>query len=227
MFQSLYVSPWIATVLVAAVSTLGCALWLRHRSFLVTWFVLFTLVTIADALRSGAFSPLQRSPWWDEKAAIAFVFLGDLRYFLLVERFASRPDTKPRDATTRGAWLAATAFTAIAPLVSVALIKAFPKPFAEPRWIFMGYEAVVIGVVGTIRLFMLPRRLAATTGAVRKWLLEVTQFELTFYALWLISDVIILRGADTGFLLRIVPNVMYYGLFLPFVAYHAPPEVVE
>ena len=32
------------------------------------------------------------------------------------------------------------------------------------------------------------------------------------------------NGQDAGYALRLVPNVMYYGLFLAFAAWRAPPD---
>ncbi|MEZ4253518.1 MAG: hypothetical protein R3B99_35360 [Polyangiales bacterium] len=44
----------------------------------------------------------------------------------------------------------------------------------------------------------------------------------TLYALWATADVVLLLGVELGHLLRIVPNVLYYAVFLVFVAATAP-----
>jgi len=38
-----------------------------------------------------------------------------------------------------------------------------------------------------------------------------------YYALWAVSDVLILAGVDAAWLLRCVPNQLYYGFTVPFV----------
>jgi hypothetical protein len=52
----------------------------------------------------------------------------------------------------------------------------------------------------------------------------VASFEIVQYALWALADVLILSGMSWGFLLRIVPNSLYYAFFLPFVWWTAPRE---
>lgn len=42
------------------------------------------------------------------------------------------------------------------------------------------------------------------------------RFELVQYGLWLFADLVVLGGADVGWAIRIVPNLLYYTLFLPF-----------
>jgi len=225
MFESLYDSPWVATFALAAITVGGFALWLRRRSFLVGYVGLFTLLAVADALRSGPWSPLHllASPW-EDLIGLGFVLLGDFRYFLVVERFTSRPSSKALDPTTPKAWAAAIGLTMIVSGISLVLTKAMPDRFAG-RWAFLGWELMFIVLAVVLRFVVLPRRLAAAPEAVRKWLFEVTHFEIATYALWALADIIILAGADAGFALRIVPNVMYYGLFVCFVAFRAPPEV--
>jgi hypothetical protein len=51
----------------------------------------------------------------------------------------------------------------------------------------------------------------------------VSLYVIGYYALWAGADAIILTsGADTGFLLRVLPNALYYGGFVPVVAWAAP-----
>jgi hypothetical protein len=39
---------------------------------------------------------------------------------------------------------------------------------------------------------------------------------------WASCDVLILCGVEIAHVLRIVPNLLYYGVFLPFVFFRAP-----
>gem|GEM_PF-5782227 len=50
----------------------------------------------------------------------------------------------------------------------------------------------------------------------------VLAFVTVQYTLWATADVLILAGHDAGFALRLAPNALYYGLFLPFVYATAP-----
>jgi hypothetical protein len=61
----------------------------------------------------------------------------------------------------------------------------------------------------------------------RRWSLFATHFEIAQYALWALADVIILGGHDVGYALRLVPNTMYYVLYLPFVAWSAPRDLAD
>ncbi|APR75706.1 Hypothetical protein A7982_01052 [Minicystis rosea] len=224
MFQAIYDSPWAATAFVGAASFAALALWIRRKSFLVAYFVLFTVEILADALRSGSWAP-PIHPAWAGAVGIAFVVLGDFRYFLLVERFAQRSAARPGDATAPSAWAVATVLALIVPVASVPVIKLLPPRCADVRWTYLAYEVMFVALAVALRAVVLPRRLAAAPAAVRRWLLGVTTFQIVQYALWASADVLILGGADAGFALRLVPNAMYYALFLPFVAFRAPAEV--
>lgn len=226
MFQSLYDSPWTATALLAVGSVVSLSVWLRRRSFLLAYFVLFTLVALADALRSGSWSPLHllASPW-EDTIGLGFVLAGDFRYFLLMERFAVRPGSRALETTAPKAWGLAFVWMAIVPLITLGLTKAFPARFADARWLYLAWELLFVALAVALRGLSWSRRLAAAPAPVRRWLLDVTHFEIGLYALWALADVIIMVGVDAGFLLRIVPNVLYYAMFLPFVAFRAPKEV--
>lgn len=229
MYQALYDSPWVATALLAAITMVGLVVWVRRRSFLVAYTVVFTIVSLGDALRSGTWSPLHllASPW-EDAIGLGFVLLGDFRYWLLLERFAARPNAKPHDATSKKAWLSAVVWLGLVGLPTVALTKAFPKTFADSRVLYLTWEAIFLLVVAVYRFVWLPKRLARSETAaasVRKWLFDVTRFEVVMYALWATSDVLLLAGVEAALLLRIVPNILYYGVFVWFVAFRAPPEV--
>lgn len=226
MFQAIYDSPWHSPAAFWAAGVAFLALWARRKPFLVAFFALFTVEILADALATGGWSPLT---WfasrWASPIAIAFVILGDFRYFFLVERFARRPDARPGDRTPAAAWAGAAALALVVPVASAIANRALAGRLADARWTFLTYEALFFVLALALRFAVLPRRLAAAPAPVRAWLLSVTSFEIAQYALWALADVIILAGADAGFALRLVPNAMYYALFLPFVAWKAPAEV--
>ena len=51
----------------------------------------------------------------------------------------------------------------------------------------------------------------------RRGLRAISAYVATYYALWALADVLILVfGLDLGWLLRVIPNQLYYAFFLPF-----------
>ena len=214
--QALYDSPLHNPALFWLVGTIVLALAARKMSFVLGWVVLAAFEIMADATITGGLSPVPAGSAWGQPLGILFVLLGDFRYFVLVERFA-------RGSVSRALGTAA-AFTAIVPLISQVLMRIAPSLFASSRWVFLIYEALFLVLAIVLRTFVVPRRLATATPAIRTWLLRITTFEIVQYALWALADVIILAGVEPGFLLRIVPNVLYYAAFVPFVWATAPAE---
>ncbi|MBW2377833.1 MAG: hypothetical protein JRF55_17970 [Deltaproteobacteria bacterium] len=138
---------------------------------------------------------------------LAFVLIGDFRYFFFVE--SARSDgTVP--AGVRG-WARACGWTLVVPLGSKLIIAALGSD--DPRVLFLVYS------VGMAALY-LPRHSNAP-----RWTRRVTMFVIGYYGLWAAADAIILTtGADMGFLLRVLPNALYYGGFVPVVAWTAPRQ---
>lgn len=215
-FERLYASPfhdplffWLAAIVFVMVLA-------SRLPFLAGFLVVFTFEIAADALATGALSPIPKGASWGTPVAVAFVILGDLRYFLLVERFAGKE--RPFAAVLG----AAAAWAFVVPVVSFALRSALPSLASPARVTWLTYELLFLGLALVMRFAVLPRRAAGASPEVRRWLAEVTVFEIVQYALWATADVVILAGLPVGFLLRLVPNAMYYALFLPFVLLRAP-----
>lgn len=226
MLQAIYDSPWHAPAAYWAAAILFFAWWMRKRPFLVAFFALFTVEILADGLATGGWSPLTwHKSSWASPIAIAFVILGDFRYFLLVERVAHRPSAKPADATVPAAWASAAGFAFLVPVASAIATRTLPPSVTAGRFTYLIYELLFLALALALRFAILPRRLATAPAPVRTWLLRVTLFEVVQYGLWALADVILLAGHDLGFALRLLPNAMYYALFLPFVMLSAPPEV--
>lgn len=225
MFQAIYESPWHNPAAFWAAGIAFLALWMRRKPFLVAYFALFGLETLADALASGGWAPsaLLTSPL-RTAFTVAFVILGDFRYFLLVERFAHRPHARPSDPTSPGAWASAAGLALVVPVLAEVARRALPAGL-DGRWTYLAYELLFLAFALVLRFAVLPRRLAGAPATARTWLLRITAFEIGQYALWATADIVLLRGVEAGHLLRLVPNAMYYAGFLPFVAYRAPAEV--
>lgn len=176
----------------------------RSERFLFGWATFFGLVLAADATVTGAWSPLPSSSPLFTPLSIAFVILGDTRFFLLQERFA-RPE-----APLLRVLLVAGLTSLVVPITSALLREAVPL-FAEGRWLFLSYELLALGLV--IGLWLVRYR-RAVEHETRRWLGRVTALFAGLYALWATADVLILLDLEIGYLVRIVPNVLYYAVFL-------------
>lgn len=143
---------------------------------------------------------------------LAFVLIGDFRFFLFIE--SAKPDGTV--SASVGAWMRASAWTLVVPLGSQLAVLGLGS--TEPRVLFFVYEALfVVLSLGLSRVY-LPRR----SGALL-WTRRVTRFVIAYYALWAVADALILTtGADVAFLLRMLPNVLYYGGLVPAIAWAAP-----
>jgi hypothetical protein len=108
------------------------------------------------------------------------------------------------------------------PVAQALLGAVFPRLFAEPRHTYLAYECLFLVWMGAYGLW-LSQREVSTAG--RRFLRQLCLYSLGYYALWALADVWILSGADLGYLLRVVPNLLYYSLFLPFVLRLAPSEL--
>jgi hypothetical protein len=219
MFQALYDSPWHSPGLYWLLGGLFLLAVLWRRPFLLALSILFSVVVLCDVLVTGALAPLGASPWAG-RLAIVFVILGDLRYFLLVERYIRRPDGGP--GVPGMALLAAAGLSLLVPLASGLPQAIMPALYPSPRHLFLTYELMFALLALALRVGVLPRRLRRADPDLRRWLLGLTTFELVQYAGWAAADALILAGVEAGFLLRLAPNALYYGGFLPFAYYTAP-----
>jgi hypothetical protein len=162
------------------------------RSFVVVWAILFTLETMLDPIATGPLAAALRSPAAVTVLGLAFVLLGDLRIWWLVFRASGR-GLAPALAATAGVPIAAWLVTrALAPLPEQAL------------WLI--HESLFVALA-----VLLSRRLS---GRFER---AVLAYAAVYYALWAACDVLILAGVDAGWLLRCVPNQLYYGFTVPFV----------
>ena len=60
------------------------------------------------------------------------------------------------------------------------------------------------------------------------WLRSVSWFVILYYSLWASADAIILTtGSDLGYLLRVVPNLLYYGGLVAVIGWFAPREPAQ
>lgn len=214
--EQIYASPWHHPGLLLPLALAGSAFALsrlrRVRAqwspFLRVWLVAWGAEIVLDAALTGFASPLRGHPGAERAASIAFVILGDLRAYLLLERLSS--PTRP--------WAAAAAralgYSLVASLAVAAAARLAPSGFAPARHVYLLYEVLSVGLFALWRAALIPRPGPALAR-------DVATFFLVQYALWAGCDALILAGVDAAYLLRIVPNALYYGLFVAFVAWRA------
>lgn len=216
----IYSSPWhhpglllpaAAAGLVAVVVALK-----RHPDawspFLRAWLAVFAAEIVLDASLTGFATPLHGHPGAERVAGIAFVILGDLRAYLLLERLSapSRP---------LGVVIArAVAWSFVASVAVAVATRVAPTTFATTRNVFLFYESVSLALFALWRWALVPREAPSLAR-------EVALYFVVQYAMWVSADVLILSGIDLAYLLRIAPNLSYYGLFVPFVLRRAPREL--
>lgn len=207
MLESFYASAWQHPGMSWLVCALAVPFVLRVKDVtLRNVLLLFTATTALNAWLTGAWSPLPQGSLLARNVSIAFVIWGDARLFVLLQKF--RRD----DATWKRAWATGLGLAFIVPVIQAIAIRAFPEAFVEERRIYLVYEAA-FEVLGCVLLL---------SGYARSWVAtSLLGFFVVQYALWVASDVLILAGQTWAYGLRLIPNAMYYGLFLGFAARRA------
>jgi len=177
----------------------------------------FTALTALDAWLTGALMPFPAGGQLAQNVSIAFVILGDLRLFVLLERF--------REAGRR--WSAAFARGAVlsfvVPIAQAIAIRSSPDTFHELRRIYLVYEALFVVLATALLVLRYPSR-RASSPSLAWYSTSLVVFFLVQYGLWVVCDVLILSGFEFAYGLRLLPNALYYGLFLIFAAVKAPRE---
>ena len=192
MFQALYDSPFHIPVAawVGSVVAIGVAI---ARKKLVGFTIFFAVICALDAFLTGPWTPLAPDSAAMTAAGITFVIAGDLRYFVLL-----------LDATK--SWQRLVAAVALAFIVPIIVQIARAAGVTELRQVFLIYElcffALALGIWFIVRPW---------SDFVRR----LTRFEIVQYGLWAGADILLLTtGADAAWLIRMVPNLMYYAFFL-------------
>ena len=141
---------------------------------------------------------------------LVFVLLGDFRVYWLVFAFALR------DAR-RGARLAAAA-TPVVALLAYASDGVWDRlaPDASGQRLWLIHELLFTGVSIWLATRWLPARVQ--DPVMLRFLRRVCGYVTLYYALWAACDAFwMATSRDIVWLLRAVPNQLYYALFVPFV----------
>ncbi len=182
--------------------------------FVRVYALVFCLETLLDPIATG---PLTRVAELGESASTAvmllFVLLGDFRVFLPV-LFLTRPGAGFSSALGWSALL-----TTIVPVSAYAIYFMLgllvEDLHGQVLWIVYEIEFVVMALV--LRGRVIPQRLAGANPQVGAALRRATAFAAGYYGLWVASDLLIVgAGLDVGWLLRAVPNQLYYAFWIPF-----------
>lgn len=224
MFRAFYESPWQHPGLLFASAALGLLVALRARA------VVHPSVTRA----AGALFALQLVDAWLTTTEVpglgrltgaaativpvTFVILGDLRYLLAAE--ALRPGG--RIVLDVGGVLRALGWSLLVPITSQLVVRAL-LPSDDPRVLYLTYEllflALIVGRSGYVA-----SRLA--DPEVRRWHRGLDRLAVGWYALWSLADALILglpgEASDVGYLVRVLPNALYYGAMPAVLAAYAP-----
>ncbi len=197
--QAVYDSVWHIPVSAWVGSVVGILLARHRRGFARVYGVAFALASALDAWLNGPLTPLASGGLAATVSGIVFVILGDLRFFVASERLE-------RGAAAR--WLTPLAWSLLVPVLCEVVRRAVPAIAANERATFLSYELLFLPVALYFRRRAARRARRASSLAA---------FEVIQYALWVLADVLILSHATSvGYLLRLVPNVMYYVAFVPF-----------
>jgi hypothetical protein len=208
-FERIYHSSWHHPVALVAFGGATLAYVLArvaaHKTidpFFRVWATVCGVEILVDAYLTSDVSPFKSTA-----LAVAFVILGDARVYVLLERFRHE-GVSPARAVTSG--------LALGSLVSVLtgpLSRVIPA-MQDTRVLFLVYELCALVQVLVWR---------GVRGR-RSWLDAIVGFVAVQYLLWATADVLILAGLDLGYGLRIIPNVLYYGVFVAFACGRAPRE---
>jgi len=140
-----------------------------------------------------------------------FVLAGDFRFLLLLGAAGVGGGLR------FGPGIVAVAFglTLVVPIVSQLVMWAVGGSASSPRLLFLVYE---------VSFFLLTSVLILKHPGPRSvpWLRALCRFVLLYYGLWALADAIIMAtGSDLGFLVRVIPNVLYYGGLVAAIAWLA------
>ncbi len=184
--------------------------------FVDRYAIVFALETLLDPIATG---PLVRMLGLGGDASTAvlvlFVLLGDFRVYLLVFGLIAIL----RDRSWVAALPLAAAATCVVPLVAYAFDAALHSVVVgvPANSIWMIYEWLFVAVAFALCTGVVPRqtRPHPRLGAYLRALLV---YVATYYALWASTDMVIqLAGLDVGWLLRVLPNQLYYSGWVPLV----------
>jgi hypothetical protein len=186
--------------------------------FVSLWVTVFTLATLLDPIATGPLAKATGSHFAEQGLSTLFVVLGDFRVYWLVLRFRTPGQTSGRAAAE------ALAVSLPAPLL--AGLVTLRAGTGQVMW--LTHELASLAIAFALARLALPNEAERPRHA--SFVRSVLGFLAAYYGLWAAADVLILAGIEAGWPVRLVPNQLYYGFFVPFVwwrffgAQPAPPR---
>jgi len=181
--------------------------------FVRTYALVFCAETICDPLFTGPVTKaLELGDTASSVLMIPFVLLGDFRVLLPVFFLAGVGASHGQRA------FRAAALTLLVPAfaVSVDAVIGWLRPDLDAQFLWIVYELAFLTLALTLRHRFVPRWTADRPDLGRR-LRALLSYAATYYALWAASDLLIFQGGvDAGWLLRALPNQLYYAFWVPF-----------
>lgn len=143
---------------------------------------------------------------------LIFVLLGDFRIYWLVFALAE-------GASTLAAGLARAAIaTAVVPIAAYAISTLLGMGMVEVpgQVLWLVHESLFVAVCVFLARSWVPGNVPPQWQPFAR---RVLGYVAAYYALWAAADVLILAGVDAGWLVRCVPNQLYYAFTVPFVEF--------
>lgn len=223
LYESQAMSVWVLVLapalFLAALASRGFAIgpgvepyaarWVRG------WAIAFAVASIVDPIATGPLGwPLP-----------PFVLLGDYRLFALV-LVVMQPGRPRASALAEGAaWTLVVPFIAGLTYRTLEVLRG-PQPEVV-LWVVyeIAFALLVVFVIGRV----VPARVGLERFAVRRYVRAVLAYVGLYYVLWASADLLVMAGREWGWGLRIVPNLLYYGGFVPLacLAFFAAPSAAS
>ncbi len=201
-FRSLYDSPLVETALPCVVAAVVLALSLRKRGLVRAYGAVFSVGIAADAYLNGGWSPVKSGTGWATAVGVFFVIFGDFRYFVVLE------ESLPHALKL----LRAVGLAFVVPVTSQIIRWSIPRIEHDERSTFLLYETLFFAFAAAIEVLLVPR--ARNPRLARR----ATRFVLVQYATWIVADIgLALTDRDGFYLVRLVANLLYYVVFVPFM----------
>ena len=174
----------------------------RGGRFVHFWALIFAVETLLDPFATG---PMVAGASENVATGVSllFVLLGDFRVLVLAFYLVATDAGLGRNA------LRALGFTVAVPVTAWAsfnVLEAFLGPLSQ-QVLWLCHELLFVWLALWLR--------AECRGD--RQLSEMLAYVALYYALWASSDLLILAKVDAGWLLRILPNQLYYAFFVPYV----------
>ena len=92
------------------------------------------------------------------------------------------------------------------------------RPELPEQALWLIYELCFLALALLLRNVYLPHKDPEDTGEHSRFLRGALSYVAVYYGLWASADaLILLAGLDAGWLLRALPNQLYYAFWVPFV----------